>query len=535
VLAIACSNLATLFLVRGTARAKEVSVRLALGATRAQLVRHLLTESLLLSAAGGITGCLLAWWGIRSLSALDLAISVDLSLDYRVLIFALAISLVTGLAFGLAPALKATRLELVSTLRGEGATRSREHRWFTLKNALVVFQVAVSVVLLGGTSIFLQMLSAAQTGRVSFAIDGIAMIETDARYAGYPASAAAGVYDEIRRRISAIPGVQAAVLTRGLPMQTTGAPVVVEGASATAGPDVVSRNAGAIWAGTGYFDVLRIPILFGRALDERDRRDTPRVAVISETMARQYFGADNTASAVGRQFRLERDTYANAWIEVVGVARDTGTADLQGDLVDPTPQLFYRSFAQWDLSPTTVLARTSFDPAGLVGAMQRELRAVNATLPVISAKTMARYLEESLVAPKAVATFLGALGALGLCLSGIGLYAVVAFSVSRRSREIGIRMALGARSQQVVWTVAREVAVLVGVGTGVGLFLSLLVIVALRAVVVPTPGISLYRPTADPLALVSIAGFMAMVGLAAAYMPARRAAKLDPLMALRRD
>ncbi len=467
VLAIACSNLATLLLVRGTARAKEVSVRLALGATRGQLVRHLLTESLLLSLAGCITGCLLAWWAIRSIGALDLPIVVDLGLDYRVLIFAVAISFVTGVAFGLAPALKATRIELVPTLRGDGETRSPEHRWLTLKNALVVFQVTVSVVLLGGTSLFLQMLSASQTGRAGFAIDGIAMLETDARYAGYSTAAAGNVYEEIRRRVGAIPGVQSAVLTRGLPMQTDGVPVIVEGAAA-AGPDGATAVAGAIWAGPGYFDMLRIPILFGRAVDERDRRDTPRVAVISETMARQYFGADDTASAVGRRFRLERDTNANAWIEVVGVARDTGTADLQGDLIDPTPQLFYRSFAQWGLPPTTVLARTSLDAAGLVGAMQRELRAVNVTLPVISAKTMAQYLEESLVAPKAIATFLGGLGMLGLCLAGIGLYAVVAFAVSRRSREIGIRMALGARSQQVVWTVAREVAMLVGVGTARG-------------------------------------------------------------------
>ena len=217
------------------------------------------------------------------------------------------------------------------------------------------------------------------------------------------------------------------------------------------------------------------------------------------------------------------------------MVRDTGTADLSGDLVDPTPQLFYRSFTQWDLPPTTVLARTSLDAAGLVGAMQRELRAVNVTLPVISAKTMAQHSRNRCVAPKAVATFLGALGALGLCLAGIGLYAVVAFAVSRRSREIGIRMALGARSQQVVWTVAREVAVLVGVGTGVGLILSLLAILALRAVTVPTPGISLYRPTADPVALLAIAAFMAMVGLAAAYLPARRAARMDPLAALRHD
>jgi hypothetical protein len=182
----------------------------------------------------------------------------------------------------------------------------------TLKNSLVVLQVAVSVVLLGGTGIFLQMLSASRTVRTGYAIDGVAMIETDARYAGYSATEARNAFEEIRRRVAAIPGVQAAVLTRGL--QTDGARVVVEGATAAAGPDDVSR-VGVNWAGPGYFDTLRIPILFGRALDERDRHDAPRVAVISETMARQYFGAGNAASAVGRRFRLERDTDANAWIE----------------------------------------------------------------------------------------------------------------------------------------------------------------------------------------------------------------------------
>jgi predicted permease len=535
VLAIACSNLATLLLVRATARTKEVSVRLALGATRGQLVRHLLTESLLLSAAGGLIGCILAWWAIRLLGALDLPIIMDLSLDYRVLSFALGLSLATGVAFGLAPALKATRIELVPALRGEGATGSPDQRWLTLKNALVVFQVAVSVVLLGGTSLFLQMLSASRTEHVGFAVDGIAILETDVRYAGYSTTAAENAYEEIRRRVGAIPGVQSAVLTRGMPMQEVGMPVVVEGATATPGPNVAERFAGAIWAGPGYFDLMRIPVLFGRPLDGRDRRDTPRVAVISETMARQYFGTVDPASAVGRRFRLERDTDVNAWIAVVGVVRDTGTADLTGDLVDPRPQLFYRSFAQWDLPPTTVLARTSLDAADLAGSMQRELRALNPTLPVISAKTMAQFLEASLIAPKTVATFLGALGALGLSLAGIGLYAVVAFAVSRRSREIGIRMALGARSQQVVWAVAREVALLVGVGTGAGLALTLLAILALRLVTVTTPGISVYRPVADPLALLSIAAFMATVGLAAGYVPARRAARMDPLAALRCD
>jgi predicted permease len=535
VLAIACSNLATLLLVRGTARAKEVSVRLALGATRGQLVRHLLAESLLLSLAGCIAGCTLAWWASRSLGALDLPIVVDSSLDYRVLTFAVAISLITGVAFGLAPALKATRIDLVPALRGDGETRSPEHRWLTLKNALILFQVAVSVVLLGGTSIFLQMLRASRTQHLGFESDGVAMLETDPRYAGYSASAVGSVYAEMQRRAAAIPGVHSAVLIRGLPMETAGVPVIVDGAPATAGPGVASGVARAIWAGPGYFELLRIPILFGRALDERDRRDTPRVAVISETMARQYFGAGNPATAVGRRFRPERDTNANAWIEVVGVARDSATADLQGDLIDPAPQLFYRSFAQWDLPPTTVLARTSLDAAGLASALQRELRAVNVSLPVISAKTMEQYLEESLVATKTVAELLGGLGALGLCLAGIGLYAVVAFAVSRRSREIGIRMALGARSRQVVWTVAREVALLVALGTGAGLTVTVLVILALRRVTVPTPGISLYRPTADPAALLAIAAFMAIVALAAACVPARGAARIDPLAALRRD
>jgi putative ABC transport system permease protein len=284
-----------------------------------------------------------------------------------------------------------------------------------------------------------------------------------------------------------------------------------------------------VWAGPGFFELLGIPVVFGRAFDERDRGDTPRVAVISEAMARRQFGAVN---AVGRRFRLERGT--EAWLEVIGVVRDTGTADLGGDLVDPSPDLVYRSFAQWDVPPTTVLARTPVEASTLVGAMQAELRAVDAAVPVLSAQTMAQHLDSSLGAVAAVAKFLGALGGLGLCLAGIGLYAVVAFAVSRRSREIGIRMALGAQRQQVVNAVTREVAVLVAVGTALGLALSVLAVVALRLVVVPTPGIALYRPAIDPLALLTITGFMALVALAAAFGPARRAARLDPVVALRR-
>ena len=219
VLAIACSNLATLLLVRGAARTKEISVRLAMGATRRQLVRHLLTESLLLSLAGGIAGCILAWWTLRALQGVELPVTVDLTVDYRVLAFAMALSLVTGVAFGLAPALKATRVDLLPALRDEGVPPI-DHRRLTLKNALIVVQVAVSVLLLGGTSIFLQQLAATRERRVGYAVDGVAMLETDARFAGYPAAAAVNVYDELLRRIAAVPGVQSAALSYGLPMES---------------------------------------------------------------------------------------------------------------------------------------------------------------------------------------------------------------------------------------------------------------------------------------------------------------------------
>ena len=522
VLAIACSNLATLLLVRGVARSKEISVRLALGATRRQLVRQLLTESVMLSLAGGILGCLVAWWSTNALRTIELPVALDFSLDYRVLAFAVALSAVTGLAFGLAPALQATRIELIPALRDDGAMTSRERRWFTLKNGLVVFQVVVSVILLSSASIFIQMLLAARGGRTGFTVDGVAMLTTDARYTGHTAASATGVYEELRRRVASIPGVQSLALTSGEPMVTNGLPVIVE-QQTTASSGIVS--AGSIWAGPGFFETLQIPIRFGRGLDERDRAGTPLVAVISETMARQQFGDLNVT---GRRFRIDQDS---RWIQVVGIAADTRTSDLG----DPSRVVFYRAPAQWGRPSATVFARTSLDAATLVAAMQRELRGVDTTLPVLSAKTMRQHLEDSLVVPQAIATSLGILGALGMSLAGVGLYAVIAFAVSRRSREIGIRMALGARSRQVVSGISRDVAILVGAGTGLGIALSIAVIMLMRSSTAPAPGIEIYRPAIDPLAFLAIAAFMTLVGAIAAFVPARRAATMDPLAALRHN
>ena len=530
VLAIACSNLATLLLVRGAARAKEVSVRLAMGATRRQLVRHLLIESLLLSLAGGVIGCVLAWWGMRALQTIELPFRVDMNVDYRVLAFAIALSLVTGVVFGLAPAIKATRVDLLQTLRDEGL-QPIDHRRLTLKNALIVVQVAISVLLLGGTSIFLQATAATRALRVGYAVDGVAMLETDWRFAGYSESAATTAHDELLRRIEAIPGVASAALLRGLPMASTGMPIVLDSATGQPGSEVAATM---LEAGPGFFDTLRIPLLYGRVFDARDRADSPRVAVITETMARKHF---SVVDAVGRRFRLQRDP--NSWTEVIGVVRDTGTGDFESDILDPIAPPYYRPYTQSGGQATTVLARTSRDAASLVAAMQRELRAVDISLPVITAKTMAQRLEDSQAVPAAVATLFAILAGLGLVLASIGLYAVVAFAVARRSREIGIRMALGARSQQVVASIARGVAGLVGAGTAVGLFLTLLLMLTLRASTgesnIGIGNISVYRPDIDPLALLAIAGVTALVGVAAAFVPARRATRMHPLTALRHD
>ena len=529
VLAIACSNLATLLLVRGAARAREIAVRLAMGARRHHLVRHLLVESLLLSVAGGVAGCLAAAWTIRSLQGIDLPLTVDLTLDYRVLAFALVLSMVTGVTFGLAPALKTTRVDLLPTLRDEGVT-TIDHRRLTLKNGLIAVQVALSVLLLGTTSIFLQQEAAAKAHHVGYAVDGVALLQTDVRFSALSKARARVAADELLRRVTAIPGVQSAALIDGLPMDATGAPIVVDAADDSR-PSV---RATMIEAGPGFFETLRIPVLYGRVFDGRDRAETPRVAVITDTMARRYFGVVN---AVGRHFRSANDP--NAWTEVVGVVRDPGTGNFEDDTIDPVAPIFYRSYTQSGQLPTTIVARTSGQATTLVAAMQRELRGVDITLPVVTAQTMGQRLAGAQAAPLTVATALAALAALGLVLASIGLYSVVSFTVSRRSREIGIRMALGAGSHQVVWSIARGVAGLVAAATAIGLFLSLLLMLLLRsssgAANIGIGNVSVYRPEIDPVALFAIALVTALVGTAAAFVPGRRAALMDPLVALRHE
>ena len=523
VLAIACSNLATLLLVRGTGRVKEVSVRLALGATRWQLIRHFLAESVLLAMCGAAAGFVLSQWTIRHVSTF-LSLSFDMRIDYRVLGFTLAITLVTGIAFGLAPALRSTKVEILSTLRDEGESLSFARSWFTLKNALLVSQVAGSFLLLMGTGFLIRAVMSMQSQELGFATRGVALVSTNARFAGYDEAASRRIYRDLLRGIAAIPGVQSVFATNGSPVGSS-----VSREIEIDGTGTVSARVESTWASPAYFETLQIPLLFGRTFQDYDLPGKPQVAIVNETMARRLFGSPN---AVGRRFRyggIERSQEAKVPVEIVGVVRDTNSLEFA---TGPAP-LFYLSAAQNGVETSTLVARTSLDAASLLQAMQKEIRAQDPSLPVPRARTMEQQLENRLSLWKRGSAALGGLGALALALASVGLHAVVRFAVTKRSRELGIRMALGARSGQVVWVVVREITILIGFAIGIGSAVSLAGITLLKSIAQPASGIRVDIPGADPATVLLVALLMAATAGAAAYFPARRAAKADPSVSLR--
>jgi predicted permease len=528
VLAIACSNLATLLLVRGTARAKEVSVRLAIGATRWQLVRNFLIESVLLSACGAALGFALSHWTIRFLLTL-IPVSFDMQMDYRVLAFTLGLSLITGIGLGLAPALRSTRVDLLPALKGESTSSASLARgWFTLKNSLLTGQVAGSFLLLIGTAFLIRTVVSVERDEPGYAVEGVAMVSTNARYAGYNEADSQRIYQELLRRIAAIPGVQAvfagsgSTITSGLTRE-----IEIEGGAGSNGSRLTAESA---WGAPGYFETLQIPVLFGRTFEETDAAGRPRVAIVNETMARRVFGSLNV---VGRRFRyggLEQSKEEKIGVEVVGVVRDIETMDpLRG-----AQSMFYMPAAQGGVDGSTFVARARGDAVGLSQAMQRELRSLDPTLPVLGARTMQQQIDNELLLWRGGIAFLGAMGGAALALACVGLYAVVRFAVSPRAIELGIRMALGAKKWQVVWLVMKEMTVLIGVSIAIGSIASFAVVkIAQASIDLPNGGRIGMPAGADPLTLWLVVAVMAATGGLAAFIPARRAAKADPSTSLR--
>jgi predicted permease len=517
-LALACSNIAVLLLIRGSVRARDVSIRLAIGATRQRIMREFLAESVLLSTGGGVLGYAGAWWAIRGIAHLQLPMSIpqnfDIAPDYRVAFFAFSLSLITGIAFGLAPALRASQMDVLSTLRDGGFATGR--RRFGLKNALVMLQVALSAVLLVGTGLLLHSLINSQNAAVGFDIDSVAVLETNAGYAGYSVEQSRTRFDELEARIAALPGteavtraVQTPVSRRGTSTLTIDETVLPTG---TEGIEVPFAT-----VGSNFFEALRIPIVYGRGFEPSDAADGPSVAIVSETAARTYWG---TANAVGKRFRSYGS--AGSWTQVVGVAKDVKVRSL---VENPTP-LIYRPWNPRAATAISYLVRTRGNTEAMAGTLHRTLREFDPALPVLQARSFADHLGEQLFMPRLASLFLAGFSTVGLLLAAVGLYAVVSFSVTERATEVGIRMALGAKSIQVVGMIIQQMMLTVSCGLAIGFGLALLVGRSLSRM--------LYRvPAIDPVTFVGVAFVLSIVAFGAVSLPARRAATKDPMTTLR--
>ncbi len=520
VLLIACTNLANMLLSRASSRRREITVRLALGASRGRLVRQLVTESLVLAALGGAAGLALTYWGRGLLVALQppvgFALSLDLPIDSRVILFTFGISLLSGLAFGLVPALQAARPELVPALKDGTAAELRGR--MGLRSSLVVVQVAVCVVLLVGAALMLRSTRRAQTLDVGFETAGLVVLSFDLDLHDYPTEAHRDFFARAVRRLEALPGVRRVSLASRLPFSlgfnTNG--VYIEGHQQS--PDDASYPTDAVTVGAGYLETLGVELIAGRSFGEQDTPESPTVAVISAAMARRYW----PDGAVGQRFHT--DGLDGPAIEIVGVAADYKVRTV-GE--EPRPYIHYAR-SQRNPSSASLLLRADGDLAQTTETARRQLRELEPELMFVVDTTMAGLLGVALFPVRAAASMLAAFGTLALVLASVGLYGVIAYSVSQRTREIGIRMALGAHRRDVLSLVVAEGMRLAVIGVILGALAAVGLAGSLSAVLY---GVS----RLDPLAIGSAALVLLSVAALANYVPARRAARIDPLEALRQE
>ena len=522
VLAIACANVAGMLLARAAGRHREVAIRLAVGASRGRLVRQLLTESLVLASLGAALGIVLAWWLTRVLNTFDLPIPVPLSLalrlDARVLGFAIAAAIVTGVLAGLVPALRATRPDLVSDLKGDAPNERVAGRRWTLRDALVVVQIAVTIVLLVSAGLLMRSLSASARANVGFRTDGLAIVTGDTGMLRYTPERSLQYWNEATRRLEALPGVQGVALASRLPfsLNFNSSQIAVPGHQQTAdaaGPAINS----AIVSPT-YFRTLGVGLLEGRAFEPTDAPAARSVAIVSESFARKYWPGQ---SAIG-QVVFERTLSSGRSFEVVGVAADH-TQRTVGEATRPT---IYFSNTQRPSGYHVVIARTTGDDRALVGQMRDTLLALEPDLLLLEHQTMRMQMAAMLFPVRAAAVLVTVFGGLGLLLAGVGLYGIIAFTVAQRTREIGIRMAIGATPQTVVALVLRQGLALVAAGSVAGAALGAL---GTRVVAGALYGVSV----ADPIAWGAAGVVLAIAALFAHALPAYRATRIDPVKALR--
>ncbi len=519
VLLIACANVGNLQLARAAKRSREMAVRLALGAGRRRLLRQLLTESLVLALLGGALGLVVARWTVRLLLGLisgDSPLPLDVALDLRVLGFTVAASLLTALAFGLAPALQATGVEIGSSLTRRIGGAGGPRRGGRLRRVLVVSQVAVTLFLLVGAGLFLRSLSNLRSQDPGFRTDGLLLVEIDPQGAGFAEAELPGLYDRLVERIEALPDVESAsgslfALLTGSRWVTDAA---VDGFAAGGDDSLIELT----FVTAHYFETVGATLLAGRPLGEGDRSGAPRVAVVNETFARHFFPERST---VGGRFGTEGEASSRE-IEIVGMVRDLRSHDLRQD----APRQVYLPVAQQPDYLGSLEVRTRRDPAAVATPVRSAVAEAAPGLPVLAVRTLRSQLDRSLRQERLLGSLTGVFALLALLLASIGLYGVLAYGVTQRTHEIGIRMAIGAPRHRVLWMVLGTALGWVGIGVVLGLAAAL---AAGRLVASLLFGLVPY----DPATILLATAALVLVAALAAYLPARRASRLDPLLALR--
>jgi predicted permease len=516
VLLVACANIANMLLARGAARSREMAIRVAIGAARGRLVRQLLAENVLLSLAGGAAGALLAFWATRLPLPLPLPIDLDVPIDTRVMLFAFGLSLATGLVFGLVPALDASRPSLVPALKGDAPGGKRARR-LSLRSLLVVTQVAVSTVLVVAAALLARSVSAARVTDIGIDTRGLAYATFAPTMIGYGDEEGLQFFRRAADRLRSAPGITGVTLAERLPFSINYqfSEFFIDGR-----PDV-SGDHGQLLDVTRvdrhYFDTMGVRILEGRGFGERDTPGTPLVAVVNETMAKRYWPG---RSAVGQRLRLR--TADGPLVEIVGVS----AAHPVRSVGEPARPFVHLSLDQRTSGGNSLVVRGALPDDQIVAAMRREILALEPRMFFLEIQPYAGQVETTLFAVRAGAMLLGSVGVLALGLAAIGLYGVLAFNVSRRTREIGIRMALGARPEGVLALILRDAMALVSVGLIAGLALAWAASGALGSLLIGVAPL-------DPFAYALAVGVLVIAATLASLIPARRAAKLDPLVALR--
>jgi predicted permease len=514
VLLIACSNVANLLLARSTARSQEIAVRLALGANRSRLVRQLMTENVLLSLIGGAVGVLVAIWSLRVIWSTRPALApqnfVEPRLDATVLAFTLGVSVLTGIVFGLAPAIQSSRASVVSTLKDNTRSAGRRRRTLGLGNLLIVGQVALSLVALITAALFLRSSQAASKIDPGFDTDHVAVMTVTPGQQGYDQPRGEQFYKDVGASVRAVPGVTAAAWGTNLPLfGFVQRSLFVEGRESS--PPVLTTT---IDVDTGFFNTTSIALLRGRDFREADRTGPP-VAIVNDTMARRYWP---DSDALGKRFRFYVE---KEYREVVGVVKTVKYATL-GE--DPQPAA-YRPLQQAYSDTAVLYVRAARDPAAIIEPVRRAIHQHDAHVPVQNAQVVKDVISQSLWAVNLAAGLLGVFGVLALVLACVGLYGVMSYSVGQRTREIGLRMALGAGRKEVLGLVLRQGLVLVGAGVILGVAGAFAASRLVRTL--------LFQSASDPLSFAGASAALITVAVLASFVPARRASRVDPVIALR--